>query len=159
MTIVWRCHVMFASTLLFAATASAAPNWRKPTIGAPFGINAHDEIWNAPTPESQGITDLGLDWIRVDFSWDMIEPAQGQYDFTVTDGIVAAADSMGVNVYATLSSTPQWATDGAAQSGVPRDPADWDDFVYTVVSRYSGSIKYWGMWNEPNLSQFWAGDR
>src|SRR5262249_4671347 len=36
---------------------------------------------------------------------------------------------------------------------------DWYDFVYAMVSRYKGSIKHWGMWNEPNLSQFWTGSR
>lgn len=159
MTSGWRLSVWIAGTLLLTGTASAAPAWRKPGIGAPFGINVHQLVWDGPNAETQALGTLGADWIRVDFPWSQIEPAQGTFDFTVTDGIIANADALGINVYATLGGTPQWATDGAAEAGVPRDPADWDAFVYAVVSRYSGSVKYWGMWNEPNLTQFWSGNR
>ncbi len=33
----------------------------------------------------------------------------------------------------------------------------WGNFVYTVVSRYGDRVKYWEMWNEPDLSYFWSG--
>ena len=43
--------------------------------------------------------------------------------------------------------------------GVPTNSQDWYDYVYAAVSRYKGSIKYWEMWNEPNLAQFFNGTR
>jgi hypothetical protein len=36
--------------------------------------------------------------------------------------------------------------------------ADWSDFVYDTVSRYRDRIDHWGMWNEPNLEQFFTGN-
>jgi len=28
-----------------------------------------------------------------------------------------------------------------------------------VAARYAGTIQAWGLWNEPNLTQFWSGTR
>jgi hypothetical protein len=33
--------------------------------------------------------------------------------------------------------------------------ADYANFVYQVVSRYKGQIKYWEIWNEPDSPSFW----
>jgi hypothetical protein len=33
----------------------------------------------------------------------------------------------------------------------------WGNYVYTVVSRYGGRVKYWEMWNEPDSNSFWTG--
>ena len=46
---------------------------------------------------------------------------------------------------------------GSEGSGVPNNPADYYDICFRAANRYQGSIEHWGMWNEPNLSQFWAG--
>ncbi|MCX7856126.1 MAG: hypothetical protein N2556_09205 [Anaerolineae bacterium] len=38
------------------------------------------------------------------------------------------------------------------------DPVNtWGRFVYTVADRYRDSVKYWEVWNEPDLSGFWTG--
>jgi polysaccharide biosynthesis protein PslG len=148
-----------ASLISGSANAFTPPTWRKPTIGSPYGINVHDLIWNAPNPETQALTDAAMPWVRVDFNWLQIEPDRGVFDWTVTDGVVNAATANGLNVYATLAYTPGWATDTSPQFGPPRDPADWDTFVFAIVSRYKDRIHAWGMWNEPNVNSFWSGTR
>jgi hypothetical protein len=42
---------------------------------------------------------------------------------------------------------------------VPNDPQQWAQFCLLAAKRYRSSIRYWGMWNEPNLDHFWAGSR
>ncbi|MBC7225990.1 MAG: hypothetical protein H5T61_01980 [Thermoflexales bacterium] len=38
------------------------------------------------------------------------------------------------------------------------DPVNtWGRFVYTVAYRYRDSVKYWEVWNEPDLHWFWSG--
>ncbi len=38
------------------------------------------------------------------------------------------------------------------------DPVNtWGRFVYTVAGRYRDAVKYWEVWNEPDLSGFWSG--
>lgn len=43
----------------------------------------------------------------------------------------------------------------------PLNSQDWYDFVKTVAERYKNQrfVKAYGMWNEPNLEEFWTGNR
>jgi hypothetical protein len=34
---------------------------------------------------------------------------------------------------------------------------DWDNFLYALATHAAGRIKYWELWNEPNLPHFWSG--
>ncbi len=133
------------------AALSAAP----PAYAAPYGVNAH-----IPTPEVlDAIKASGANWVRIDFLWSLVEPARGSFQWGTYDDVVEGALGRGMHLYATISDTPAWATDGAAGRGVPRDRADWYDFCFRAASRYRGRIDFWGMWNEPNDSRFWAGGR
>jgi hypothetical protein len=87
----------------------------------------------------------------------MMEPTRGVYDWTLTDAVVRDARARGLNVYATLAYAPAWANGDQAPNTPPLDPQDWYAFVYTTVSRYRGSVRHWGMWNEPNFTHFFRG--
>jgi hypothetical protein len=124
-------------------------------LDSPYGVTAF-----VPSPNRwDRIGEAGIGWARCDFSWRMVETAQDVFDWTVTDQEVAGADSRGVRIYAGLGYTPAWASSGGRSQDPPDDPADWYDYVYQCVSRYKGSIKHWELWNEPNLSIFFAGTR
>jgi hypothetical protein len=136
--------------LLLAAPAAAS---------SPYGINVH-------APQGAQLDFLlgrvqaaGIDWVRIDFVWADVETSPGVFDWSVYDGIAAAATARGINVFATLAYTPQWATHGPATTGVPDDPAAWADFCARAARRYASSIHFWGLWNEPNLPRFWSGSR
>jgi polysaccharide biosynthesis protein PslG len=134
------------------AYAAAGPAWAAdPAL--PYGINAH-----LPSGALlDRVAEAGIAWIRVDFNWFMIEPERGVYDWAITDAVVSEARARGLNVYATLAYSPGWANGGQDMNTPPADPHDWYAFVYTVVSRYRGSVGHWGMWNEPNMKHFWSG--
>jgi hypothetical protein len=137
----------FCIFAIMAATAWAV----NPTLS--YGINAH-------LPSSallDRVVEAGIAWVRVDFNWFMMEPARGIYDWTLTDAAVREARARGLNVYATLAYSPAWANGGQAPNTPPVDPQDWYAFVYTTVSRYRGSVRHWGMWNEPNFKSFFSG--
>jgi hypothetical protein len=87
----------------------------------------------------------------------MMEPARGVYDWTTADAVVSDARARGLHVYATLAYAPAWATGGQAPNTPPVDPHDWYAFVYTTVSRYRDRVQHGGMWNEPNLKEFFSG--
>ncbi len=120
---------------------------------SPYGINAH-------LPSSSvvfdKIKDAGIKWVRLDFNWDEIEPFQGYFDWSHCDRVVNQALERGLSIFASLAYTPPWAGDGSKNS-VPRDSNLWRNFVRRAVERYRGRILYWGMWNEPNLKEFWKG--
>lgn len=99
-------------------------------------------------------------------SWKQLQPSRDQWDFRRLDLALSVAKQKGVEVGLTLGMTPQWAAsrpneksfmgDGAASE--PRDLADWDNYVRTIVSRYKGRINYYEIWNEPDTTGFYSGD-
>lgn len=129
-----------------------------------YGINSH-----LPSPtDLDKIKAAGFHWIRVDFNWWAMEPSNNNFQWGQTDPVVNKAHEMGLNIFATLSYTPQWAAaDQNCQNGAGEDGgcnpkpfasvAEWQNYVSTVVTRYKGKITHWGMWNEPNLSHFYSG--
>ena len=137
----------------FTLVTAALPVPR--ALASPFGICAHvpDE------PVLDRLEAAGIRWIRIDLAWPVVQPERDTWNWTVFDRLVASARERGFEIYATLSETPAWATDGPPVTGPPRDPADWARFCYRAAARYRGLVRAWGMWNEPNLDRFWTGTR
>ncbi len=137
----------------------------------PFGINTflEQEVEEAKIRKSlQMIRDAGFHWIRQEFPWEDIEkPLKGQfYDvryLKITwekyDRIVALAQEYGLEIVARLDHPPAWSRqDGRARGDFapPDDYADFGDFVAAVVTRYKGKIRFYQLWNEPNIYPEWG---
>lgn len=110
------------------------------------GINCH----MPSNSELDLVAGCGISNIRVDFKWSDIDTKTG-YNWTETDRVVSKANKLKLAVFANLS------------DGINRlnrvSIANWPDFVHACVTRYGNRVAYWGIWNEPNLSQFWNGTR
>src|ERR1700712_2448794 len=124
-----------------------------------FGVNIHAPQGPELAAELDRVKAAGLGWVRIDFIWAVVEPRKGAYNWHPYDALAAAARARGLQIYATIAYTPAWATDGPELTGVPRNPDDWRRICQRAAMRYRGKITYWGLWNEPNLKQFWAGSR
>lgn len=104
----------------------------------------------------------GARWDRFPVYWPSIQPQAGTtYNWSSTDAWVDRDRAAGLNVQLVLLDTPGWASNGTK---VPRDlsapPAgnSWYQFVYQTVQHYKGRVKYYELWNEPDLGQvFWNG--
>jgi hypothetical protein len=101
---------------------------------------------------------------RIPFEWAEIEPAEGKFDWSKYDEMVRWADKHHVELIPTFiweNPQPAWAGRGVVKVGSseehypPEDMAKWSEFIYQVVNRYKGSIKWWIPANEPNLSKYW----
>ncbi len=139
----------------------------------PFGINVflEQEVEEWKRERSlQMVTDAGFHWIRQEFPWEDIE-IHGKGDFEDRrnepyrsawekyDHIVDLAEQYDLNVIARLSNPPAWTralTDTIGTHAPPDDLADWGDYVYAVVSRYRGHVRYYQLWNEPNIYAEWG---
>ena len=122
-------------------------------VSSPYGINTH-------VPDSATldlVAQAGIGWVRVDMNWFQMEPGRDNYNWGFMDAVVNNARARGLEVFATLAYTPAWANGTGNIADPPLDTADWTDFVYDTVSRYRTRVKYWGMWNEPNLKSFFTG--
>ena len=139
----------------------------------PFGINVFLEQEVEPEKRErtlQMISEAGFKWIRQEFPWEDIE-IHGKGDFEDRrnepyrsawdkyDNIVELAEKYGLSIIARLSNPPAWSRAAGNDAGPlapPDDLNDFGDFVYAVVSRYKGRIKYYQIWNEPNIYPEWG---
>jgi hypothetical protein len=139
----------------------------------PFGINVfleqEVEAWKREK-SVQMVADAGFHWLRQEFPWEDIE-IHGKDDFEDRrhephrsawekyDHIVDLAGQYGLEIVPRLSNPPAWTralTDTIGTRAPPDDLADWGDYVYTVVSRYRGRVRYYQLWNEPNIYPEWG---
>jgi len=125
--------------------------------------------------------DLGAHFVRIQMPWEDIEIA-GKGDFTDRrnqrdvhsawdkyDFIVAEAARLGLDLIVRIDRPPRWAraqadatsafqqglATYADSTGPPDQYADYADFVATVVGRYRGQVRFFQLWNEPNLTYEW----
>jgi hypothetical protein len=151
------------------ATADFAP--MKYADVNPFGINAflEQEVEESKIRKSlQMIRDAGFHWIRQEFPWEDIEkPSKGQFwdtkynqsTWDKYDRIVELAREYGLEIVARLDHPPAWTRhDGRARGDFapPDNFDDYGDFVATVVARYRGKIRFYQLWNEPNIYPEWG---
>jgi hypothetical protein len=144
-----RFHRVFASLALASLIAVSSSD------SSGFGVNAHIPSGSV----ADRIEASGIEWVRIDFLWSLAEPEADVYDWSVYDALVDRLEARGLKIYSGLGSTPAWATTGPEFSGVPEDVDQWREFCYLAAKRYSGRIDAWGLWNEPNLDEFWDGNR
>ncbi len=154
-----RFSLLALSAALAAAVAGLAPTAAVAGEASHFGVNIHAPQGGDVAARLDKVRAAGIGWVRIDFIWPWVEPAQDQFDWHVYDDLVAAARARGLSIYATLADTPAWATDGPPGTGVPRSVDDWTDICFRAADRYRGRIQVWGLWNEPNQDRFWAGSR
>jgi hypothetical protein len=123
-----------------------------------YGMQAF--LWWRPEVASrdvQVIADAGFGWVKVIFGWRDIELAKGTFDWSHTDAIVEMANAEGLDLLVRIDFQPEWTGGGYPTSGPPDDPQDLKDFVSAVASRYTGRIRAYQVWNEPNLGREWGG--
>lgn len=119
--------------------------------------------------------DAGTPWPPVGFgswrlwdaytTWPMLEPHRGAWDFKRLDKYVAMARLTGVDILLPLGLSPAWASARPDEPSAykpgnaaePREMDDWRNYVRTVAERYKGRIRYYELWNEPNLRNFYSG--
>jgi len=137
----------------------------------PYGINTflQQEVESAKRERQvQLIAEAGFHWIRQEFPWADIE-IHGKGDFEDRrndpqvsawkkyDEIVDLTQKYSVEIIARLSATPAWArAQTAGDLAPPGNFADYADFAAAVAERYKGRIRYYQLWNEPNIYPEWG---
>ncbi len=134
------------------------------------GLNSDTQGWGSQMGFRQDMAaPSGAKWLREHFDWSVIEPANGQYDWSRYDQLELSSAQRGFTVLPVLMSTPPWA--GPSGNTIPADPSAYADFVAHVVARYGpgGELwrahpelaarapKYFELWNEPYYPTFSAG--
>ena len=139
----------------------------------PFGVNVflNEEVDPAKREQTvQLAAAAGFQWLRQEFPWQDIEihgkgdtqdrrnpPTRSAWD--KYDQIVDLAGKYHMELIVRLSTPPAWSramTDTVGTFAPPDNYEDFGDFVYQVVSRYRGRIRFYQIWNEPNIYPEWG---
>lgn len=102
----------------------------------------------------------GVKWVNIDMGWASFEttgPGQFTSYVQTADNAVNQARADGLQVLATLWSTPGWANGGQGTNVPPTNPSDYANFARWAAGHFAGRVAAWAVWNEPNTSAFWAG--
>jgi hypothetical protein len=102
----------------------------------------------------------GADAILTVAPWDHIEyGGDDQYTWSFLDDMVTEAEARNLKVHMQVSASPPWICSSSVWCPPRTDAqlAAWKDFVHDLVARYGTRVESYEMWNEPNLSDFWAG--
>ena len=101
--------------------------------------------------------------------WDATNPADPNYRWEVADREIRQAVNNGLDPLVQIYGAPRWAQRcrTASETGAPCDPnpADVADFGRAIAARYAGGflglprVRYWQLFNEPNLSLFFNPQR
>jgi len=92
--------------------------------------------------------------------FDPANPFDPAYDWARSDANIEAALAQGIEPYLVVADAPVWARLDDKQGGAPPNAADLGAFMRAAAERYSGKytglprIRYWQVWNEPNVNKF-----
>lgn len=148
--------------LVLSQTASANQSKGRRIDGSFFNFHM---VWPMRAPYSENFPSVPFHgWRAIDpqTHWFNLEPRKGQWNFSKTDIAMRLMESRGIDVLFTLYGTPAWASSrpdlkgvnqAYGESALPKDIADWENYVRTVVRRYRGRISAYELWNEPRVRE------
>jgi hypothetical protein len=156
-----------AAPAVAAAKRSVPRGWLGVVADGPLTDGAHGN-----EAEWDRLAGSGAESVRIAVRWAATQPAAAPPDLAVVDATVLAAARRGLDVLPVVEDTPGWAASDPAEgvASPPRDPADLGAFLRTLVARYGPAgtlwaehpevgprpIRAWQVWNEPNLTRYWA---
>lgn len=156
------CRFLLGQLILLVSSASVHAQATAPIPLQYFGLHIHR-------------ADQGGAWPNVPFgswrlwdayvTWANLQPATDKWDFSRLDRYVAIAQLSKVELLLPLANTPRWASarpseQSAYQPGNAAEPSnidDWRRYVNKLGERYKGQIRYYEIWNEPNIKHHFTG--
>lgn len=139
------------TTTTKAATTTSPIKTVTPTVGMNIYLEGQSE---AIATETIGwLKELGVTWVRLPLYWNEIEPQKDVWNWTAEDEAVTRLNQAGIQIMLNAIHCPVWAAVDPNQPGLPRDPADFANFMAKATSRYKGKVAAYEIWNEPNLAR------
>ena len=128
-----------------------------------WGISSHPQLHPARDQKLEALAAalVGAKVVREDVSWRRVQPARDQWNFRSFDQTVAIFAEQGIELQAILCYCAPWAArDPAAQrpDKAEPEPEAWKKFCFEMAKRYRGRIRFWEVWNEPDVTPFSAFD-
>lgn len=100
---------------------------------------------------------FGISRIRAFFPWSRIEPERGRLDWEEVDAVMADVQAAGLELVVVLGDSPSWAARRSGPMAPPLDPMDFARFAGAFAARYGRQVRFYQIWDEPNLTIGWGG--
>jgi O-antigen ligase len=108
------------------------------------------------------LAEHGVSWVRQRIDWATTEPEPAAFDWRWIDAWLADVEAAGLTPVVVLDGSPAWAR--RPQDRTPTDnpfapPADFNDFAHfagTFAARYADRIRFYQVWDEPNVAPHWG---
>jgi polysaccharide biosynthesis protein PslG len=146
-----------------AGSAAAAPPAAAISGATAYGFSAPELLLNPSTQSSdlKAMKAVGATSVRVEANWYGMQPnGPSDNDWAPMDQVIAAIQAAGLTADLVIDGCPSWAAVSSAQGNSfaqPASPAQFATFAGSVAARYgSKGVSSFEIWNEPNISQFWA---
>jgi polysaccharide biosynthesis protein PslG len=146
-----------------AGSAAAAPPVAAISGATAYGFSAPELLLNSSTQSSdlKAMKAVGATSVRVEANWYGMQPnGPSDNDWAPLDQVIAAIQAAGLTADLVIDGCPSWAAVSSAQGNSfaqPASPAQFATFAGSVAARYgSKGVSSFEIWNEPNISQFWA---
>jgi hypothetical protein len=156
-----RVISMIAVLAAVGASPSPQPSPSKgKKAGDFFGLNGVGFFHYRDSADAHDIAQRKMDalrsagarWDRFDFWWGEIEPEKGKWKWDKADWIVEFYRRNGIGMLPILCYRANWMQ---SPPHTEEDFREFAEYVFRVVDRYKGAVKYWEIWNEPNIPTFW----
>ena len=122
------------------------------------------------------LSDAGFGWVRQRVDWGRIEPRPGAYQWTWSDDVLADIAAVGLEPVVVLDGSPPWARDSVDRPVEDEDQAShparlaqqlqqfappaatqtYAAIASAFADRYKDSVRYYQIWNEPNIAPNWG---
>ena len=167
------CYALLEISLTGRALFEAAPfrlklDSPRPDAAIPArlaGVNVALEQYSAAADRRRALEQLrgaGFGWVRQRVDWGLLEPSPGLYRWAQTDGILADIAGAGLEAVVVLDGSPAWARDARDHPpqdnpfAPPRQEADFARFAAAFARRYGEQIRFYQIWDEPNIAPHWG---
>ncbi len=107
----------------------------------------------------QMLHEAGVRWVRVEVPWAEVEPAPGRYRWAPWDARWQRLQRFGLTPVVVLNTSPAWARaaeDRDNPLAPPARPEDLARFAGALARRYGDVLRYYQVWDEPNIAPHWG---
>lgn len=147
-----------AETPAEPAPEPAAPQaihpWPADRFG--YGVQSHAKIGDPAYTMEVVKNQLGMDWVKSQMEWWLVQPSPDDWQWFFYDGVVAEAEAKGVNLMFSIVGAPEWTRAQNNTIGPPDDYQTFATFLRELLNRYPGQIHAIEVWNEQNLDREWT---
>lgn len=148
----------------FAYLRPAGPTYEKTKRDFLFGICSHTARWSSHDRrlEAEAAGLCGAKIVRASSHWTTIQPQENVWNYRDLDELVKLFGGQGIQLQSGFAYTTRWAAPEHTRNGrkwtdwnrAMPDLGAWRKYVSATAARYKGLIKYWEVWNEPDLYSF-----